>query len=210
MSALRLRPVDLLGESRCADVEDPAAIDRPVLASVQAEPCDGVLGGVDDQQLVDFVAGVEGELLPGVVVGGEDLNGDGGGRYPYRELWVAVDAEVGDAIIVFGAEVELGAHDESVGTGGRVEQDGKLLCDERMGDVGTRDHVVDAFPDLVVVVGAGATALLEEILQLRGRWVQYQCAHGRFKGSDVRPRLGCNARPACTARVHRRSSATTR
>ncbi|MGI8506500.1 MAG: hypothetical protein ACR2MK_06775 [Solirubrobacteraceae bacterium] len=34
---------------------------------IEREPGHGALGGIDDQQLVDVVGGVEGELVPGVV-----------------------------------------------------------------------------------------------------------------------------------------------
>ncbi len=63
-----LGPVDLLGELARSKVDQAAAAHLAVLAANESEPVNGALGGVDDQDLVDVVGGVERQLLPAPVL----------------------------------------------------------------------------------------------------------------------------------------------
>src|SRR5580693_5182131 len=92
-----------------------------------------------------------------------------------------MDAQIGNAEVVLHAHVELRGHVKTGGACGGIEQHTELMRDRGVRSVWTRDHVVDACPDLVTPVGAHATTALEQLLQLVRRRVQDQCAH-RFQG----------------------------
>jgi energy-coupling factor transporter ATP-binding protein EcfA2 len=64
-----LRPVELRGQLGWAEFDQPAVLNRSVLAAGERKPVNGCLGRVDDQDLVDAVLGVERELLPRFVAG---------------------------------------------------------------------------------------------------------------------------------------------
>jgi hypothetical protein len=76
------RPVDPLGQPGRGQLDQPAALDLAVLPARAGEPVDGALAGVGDQHLADLVRGAEGEVPPGLVLGGDDLDHEGGGRIP--------------------------------------------------------------------------------------------------------------------------------
>jgi hypothetical protein len=69
----RRGPVDLLGEFAAAEVDEAAPLDRTIFAVGEPEPLDRSPPRIDDEQLVDVVASVERQLLPGLIVGRRDL-----------------------------------------------------------------------------------------------------------------------------------------
>jgi hypothetical protein len=89
-------------------VDHGAALDGLIFAVlIKREPARNALDGVDDHDLVDAVGGVERQLVPTLIAGGEDLRGEGRGVKPPAGAF-AVKPGVGDPVVVeVLAEVEL-------------------------------------------------------------------------------------------------------
>jgi hypothetical protein len=68
--------------------------------SLSADHATDLAAGVYDQQLNDAMRGVERQLLPRLVVGGEDLNDDRRCGHPAPRTKLAMDAKVGDAVVL--------------------------------------------------------------------------------------------------------------
>ena len=104
----RLGPVDPLGQRGRPEVDQPGALDVAVLAVSEREPVNGLLGGLDDQHLIDAMGSIEGQLLPALVAGGDDLDNQRRGGEPGLAGDLAVQAAVGNAVVLFGfPEVDL-------------------------------------------------------------------------------------------------------
>jgi hypothetical protein len=104
--------IELLRQLRGAEVDQAAVLDWVVLAAVdEPQPVDGALSWIDDQHLVDVVGGVEGELLPGLVSGRNDLDDQRRGWVPRAGAAGAVQGAVGDTEVVF-AIAEIGLADQ--------------------------------------------------------------------------------------------------
>ena len=88
-----------------------------------------------------------------------------------------MDAEIWDAEVAGHTQVELHADMEAGVARGRIEQHREPMCDQRMGDAGSRNHVVDTPPHLVVPIAAHVVATLEQLFQLGGQWIEDQRAH---------------------------------
>ncbi len=84
-----------IGELELVEVDQATSLDGLVAAVlVEREPVHLALGGVDDHQLVDVVGGVEGQLLPAVLVGRDDLDDqlDAGQRRAPSSSWASCSA----------------------------------------------------------------------------------------------------------------------
>ena len=77
-------PVDLVGQLTRAEVDQAAALDRAVLAIGEAKPIDGSFLGVNNQDLIDLVCGIEVELVPRLVFRRDNLDHDCRGVLPLR------------------------------------------------------------------------------------------------------------------------------
>jgi hypothetical protein len=92
-----------------------------------------------------------------------------------------VDAEIRDAEVAVGAKVELRRNQETRSARRGIEEHRELLRNEGVISARSRNHVVDALPNLVTPVGAHVAPTLEELFHLLGRWIQNQRAHGRSR-----------------------------
>lgn len=156
------------------------------------EPVDLVGVWVDDEELVDVVGGVEGELLPGLVAWGEDLDHETRGGQPGADRrWVKQSA-VGHAEISLAvSEVELrDRRGESCGTCRLAKDLRQLLSYPSVADVRRWHHVQHPFPHLVFAVEPKALAPLQQCCQLR-RWRVWKERPHTGQGS-----AGCDGR--CT------------
>src|SRR5450755_3072166 len=172
-------PVDPLGELDRSELDEGAALDRPVLALLEREPVHRPFVRVDDQDLVDVMGGEERELLPALIARRHDLYHQSGGRMPHRGSAGAVQPAVGHAEVLFVlAQVEI-MHGrlETDCAGSRPKQLGELLSDTRVCVTGRGNHVQLTLPDLVEAVEPGARPPLHQLIKAcRGR-VENHRAH---------------------------------
>ena len=109
-----------------------------------------MLLGIDDQQLVHVVGGVERQLVPAVVTGRHDLHHQRRRRHIHPVAQLTVQTAVGHTVLAELAKIERADHRHQPGrTRWPVEQHGKLL-----GHVGValrrrRVHPVHTSPLLV-------------------------------------------------------------
>ena len=160
------RPVQLLTQRLRPQIDESAVLDRPVLTALELKPADRALPRVNDQHLLHIVRGVERQLLPGLIAGGDNLEYEGGRRIPRDERRNAVQSAVWHAEVIFTiAEVELPA---SVQTGTlckRPEQLGELPFNRAVWAGRGGNHVVDTLPDLIQAIKARAAATLQQLVE---------------------------------------------
>src|SRR5436305_9823490 len=125
------------------------------------------------------MGGEERQLLPGLIIGREDLHDECGRSVPNPGCSRAVKPSVGHAKVVLGlAEVEL-AHrgTQPRRARRRSEQLRELLADVSMLDARAGNHVADTLPHLVETVDTRLAATLEQRFELRWRRAEDQCRH---------------------------------
>src|SRR4029077_7380562 len=119
----------------------------------------------------------EPELVVGLVVGGHDLDHDGGGREPGRLRQALVVATVRHPVVVRFAEVERIGAEQAGGVGEWCKEHGELSADVAVSGVSGRCHVVGALPHLVERVDAERPTALNQSLELPGGGPQYDRLH---------------------------------
>jgi len=129
------------------EVDQATSLDGLVAAVlVEREPVHLALDGVDDHQLVDVVGGVEGQLLPAVLVGRDDLDDQLDAGQPQGAVKLV-------GVVLGFAEVALShRHGHPGAARRRAEQLAELLGQVSVG--AQQVEVQDASPHLVVAVGA--------------------------------------------------------
>jgi hypothetical protein len=177
--ALRLvRPVDPADQLIGGDAEEGAAIDLHETLAGGLPPSESPLASVGRAELLDSVRGIDGEFLPGFVVGGHNLDDDRRGRHIHPRRQGTVIAAVGHPVIVRFPEVERTGTDQSGLLGVRTQKLGQHVVEVTMPGVRRRSHVVLALPDLVEAIESEPVPPPEELFQLRRTLSEQDRLHG--------------------------------
>ena len=152
------------------------------------------LVGIDDQDLVDVVLGVEPQLVPAPVFGRDDLYHERGaslGRRPEPRTCGSREVErihtgshqtsVGHAVVVRLAEVEDAQRHQTRLACRFAELHSELSGEMRMASRRNWHDVVDALPHLVEHILPSLVAPLEQSLDFDRLGVTYQRRHPRVR-----------------------------
>jgi hypothetical protein len=139
-----------------------------------------VLLRVDDQRLVDIVGGVERELLPGLIAGGDDLHDERGCGLIHAPGTFSMQTASGNAIVVWLSEAELTDQRLQASRSGQWTEQPSDLLDNSLylaaagwidmlrviSNLAMTGDVVDTFPNLIVVATTPFTPPLEQLSDL--------------------------------------------
>jgi len=117
---------------------------------------------------------VEVELLIALIVRRDDLDDERGGRIPDAVGELAMQPQVGDAVVLLGpADVELASRHESRCARERIQEHRELRLEHAVPSTGCRVHMEYPFPNLIEQILTQLAAPLDQARDFHGLRVEH-------------------------------------